>query len=150
MRGRAHVELRPPSRAELARDRRAVHPRNHAVAISALQAVRHHRVPTLLGEPDGPSLVPAPPRAHTAQQLARDCVYAIQRHFVDRLADGAPFESTGDDYLKSTALMEACYQTNAGGAGRHRVANILKSGIEKLKISQLAFSPRSHAPKITS
>ena len=29
--------------------------------------------------------------------------------------DGAPFESTGEDYLKSTALMEACSRSHATG-----------------------------------
>jgi predicted dehydrogenase len=52
---------------------------------------------------------------HTREGFAGDCVYALQRHFVDRLRDGAPFESTGEDYLKSTALMEACYRSHATG-----------------------------------
>ena len=52
---------------------------------------------------------------HTREGFSGDCVHAIQRHFVDRLLDGAPFESTGEDYLKSTALMEACYRSHASG-----------------------------------
>jgi len=52
---------------------------------------------------------------HTREGFAGDCVYAIQRHFVDRMADGAPFENTGEDYLKSTALMEACYRSQSTG-----------------------------------
>jgi predicted dehydrogenase len=52
---------------------------------------------------------------HTREGFAGDCVYALQRHFVDRMADGAPFENTGEDYLKSTALMEACYRSHATG-----------------------------------
>lgn len=51
----------------------------------------------------------------TREGFAGDCVYAIQRHFVDRMLDGAPFENTGEDYLKSTALMEACYRSSASG-----------------------------------
>jgi D-apiose dehydrogenase len=51
----------------------------------------------------------------TREGFAGDCVYAIQRHFVDRMLDGAPFENTGEDYLKSTALMEACYHSSATG-----------------------------------
>ena len=50
---------------------------------------------------------------HTREGFAGDCVYAIQRHFVDCMASGAPFENTGEDYLKSTALMEACYRSQA-------------------------------------
>jgi len=30
-------------------------------------------------------------------------------------AVGAPFECTGEDYLKSTALVEACYRSQATG-----------------------------------
>jgi predicted dehydrogenase len=52
---------------------------------------------------------------HARDGFAGDCVYAIQRHFVDRMLDGAPFENTGEDYLKSTALMEACYRSSATG-----------------------------------
>lgn len=52
---------------------------------------------------------------HPRAGFAGDCVYAIQRHFVDRMLDGAPFENTGEDYLKSTALMEACYRSHATG-----------------------------------
>jgi predicted dehydrogenase len=51
----------------------------------------------------------------TREGFAGDCVYAIQRHFVDRMLDGAPFENTGENYLKSTALMEACYRSSATG-----------------------------------
>ena len=52
---------------------------------------------------------------HTKEGFAGDCVYALQRHFVDRMLDGRPFENTGDDYLRSTALMEACYRSHASG-----------------------------------
>jgi predicted dehydrogenase len=52
---------------------------------------------------------------HTREGFAGDCVYAIQRNFVDRMIDGAPFENTGEDYLKSTALMEACYESQTTG-----------------------------------
>lgn len=52
---------------------------------------------------------------HTREGFAGDCVHAIQCHFAEGMRDGAPFESTGDDYLKSTALMEACYRSHAAG-----------------------------------
>jgi predicted dehydrogenase len=64
----------------------------------------------LLGQP--PQRVDYP---HTREGFAGDCVYALQRHFVDRVLDGQPFESTGEDYLRSTALMEACYRSAASG-----------------------------------
>lgn len=64
----------------------------------------------LLGEPARRLDYP-----HPREGFAGDCVHALQRHFVDRMLDGAPFESSGEDYLKSTALMEACYQSHASG-----------------------------------
>lgn len=64
----------------------------------------------LLGQPTR-AIDYSPPR----EGFGGDCVLAVQRHFVARMADGAPFESTGADYLKSTAVMEACYRSHATG-----------------------------------
>lgn len=61
----------------------------------------------LLGEP-ATQIDYNPPRAN----FAGDCVYALQRHFVDCMASGSEFESTGKDYLNTIALVEACYQSN--------------------------------------
>ncbi|MEY2877777.1 MAG: Inositol 2-dehydrogenase [Verrucomicrobiota bacterium] len=62
-------------------------------------------------------LLGQPPRRldypHTREGFGGDCVFAIQRHFVECMASGSPFENTGEDYLKSTALMEACYRSAA-------------------------------------
>ena len=52
---------------------------------------------------------------HNREGFAGDSVYHLQRHFVDRMHDGAPFESTGEDYLKTVALVEACYRSAANG-----------------------------------
>lgn len=49
---------------------------------------------------------------HERINFAGDCVYNLQRHFVDTMAVSGSFESTGEDYLKSVALVEACYQSN--------------------------------------
>ncbi|MDQ8180631.1 Gfo/Idh/MocA family oxidoreductase [Pelagicoccus sp. SDUM812005] len=49
---------------------------------------------------------------HVRRNFAGDCVYTLQRHFVDCIQNGTPFESTGEDYLKTVALVEACYQSN--------------------------------------
>jgi predicted dehydrogenase len=46
---------------------------------------------------------------HERRGFAGDCVYATQRHFVDRLLDGLPFETSGEDYLITTAVQEAVY-----------------------------------------
>ena len=43
------------------------------------------------------------------KNFAGDCVYALQRHFVDCMVSGSPFESTGEDYLKTIRVVEAAY-----------------------------------------
>jgi predicted dehydrogenase len=53
--------------------------------------------------------------AHDRKGFAGDCVYSLQRHFTDCMLNGLPFESTCDDYLKTIALVEACYESNAAG-----------------------------------
>jgi len=53
--------------------------------------------------------------AHDRQGFAGDCVYALQRHFVECMQAEREFESTGEDYLKTVALVEACYRSNAEG-----------------------------------
>jgi D-apiose dehydrogenase len=40
-----------------------------------------------------------------------DCCYLTQRHFVDRMMDGQPFETNGDDYLRTLAVQEAVYRS---------------------------------------
>lgn len=53
--------------------------------------------------------------AHERRGFAGDSVLALQRHFVDRMRDGSAFESSGEDYLRTTALVEACYRSQASG-----------------------------------
>ena len=43
--------------------------------------------------------------------FAGDCVYFLQRHFVDCMLSGDEFESTGNDYLKTIAVVEAAYES---------------------------------------
>jgi len=52
---------------------------------------------------------------HNRKGFAGDSVYALQCHFVQRMRDGTPFESNGDDYLKTLALVEACYRSHTTG-----------------------------------
>jgi len=52
---------------------------------------------------------------HPRQGFAGDCVFHLQKHFVDRMRDGAPFENSGEDYLKTVDLVEACYRSQATG-----------------------------------
>jgi predicted dehydrogenase len=52
---------------------------------------------------------------HSRRGFAGDCVLATQRHFVDRLRDGGPFETSGPEYLKTLAVQEACYESSRLG-----------------------------------
>ena len=49
--------------------------------------------------------------AHRQINFAGDCVYTTQTHFVDRLMAGEPFETGGEDYLRSLAVQEAIYES---------------------------------------
>jgi predicted dehydrogenase len=48
---------------------------------------------------------------HESRGFSGDCVHAAQQHFVDRLRDGAPFETEGAEYLKTLAVVEAIYES---------------------------------------
>jgi D-apiose dehydrogenase len=43
--------------------------------------------------------------------FAGDCVYFLQRHFVDCMLSGREFESSGRDYLQTMHVMEAAYES---------------------------------------
>jgi predicted dehydrogenase len=45
------------------------------------------------------------------KNFAGDCVYFLQRHFVDCLLSGRPFESSGEDYLHNVRIVEAAYES---------------------------------------
>jgi D-apiose dehydrogenase len=49
------------------------------------------------------------PRANV--NFAGDCVYFLQRHFIDCLQSGHEFESNGVDYLKTITVVEAAYES---------------------------------------
>jgi predicted dehydrogenase len=52
---------------------------------------------------------------HATQGFAGDCVFATIAHFISRLSDGRPFETSGEDYLRSLAVQEAVYASAAAG-----------------------------------
>ncbi|MCH5378318.1 MAG: Gfo/Idh/MocA family oxidoreductase, partial [Planctomycetes bacterium] len=80
---------------------------------------------TMLVEADGGSLrleddgrlivqplgQPAREHAYTHQRrgFAGDCVYWTQRHFVEQFQAGGPFETSGEQYLKTLEVQEAAY-----------------------------------------
>ena len=47
--------------------------------------------------------------------FAGDSVFATFRHFIDCLRSGAPFETSGEEYLKTLALVEASYRAQESG-----------------------------------
>lgn len=55
------------------------------------------------------------PYERADRNFAGDCCYLTQRHFVDRLLDGKPFETSGEDYLRTLAVQEAVYQSAETG-----------------------------------
>ncbi len=48
--------------------------------------------------------------------FAADCVYATQCHFVQNLMAGRDFETSGTEYLKSLAVVEAIYDSAQAGS----------------------------------
>lgn len=50
---------------------------------------------------------------HIDRGLGGDSCYHLQKHFVDGFLKGAPFESGGEDYLKTLRVVEACYESAA-------------------------------------
>jgi len=56
---------------------------------------------------------------HADVNFAGDCVYRLQRHFVDCLASGAEFESSGTGYLRTLEVVDAAYESAARGEPVH-------------------------------
>lgn len=52
---------------------------------------------------------------HSHLGFGGDCVYALQRHFVACMLSDTPFESSGEDYLRTARLVEAAYESAARG-----------------------------------
>lgn len=63
-----------------------------------------------LGEPEQQH-----PYEHSHRGFAGDCVFATLSHFVERLQNGAPFETSGENYLNTLAVQEAVYASSAAG-----------------------------------
>jgi D-apiose dehydrogenase len=51
----------------------------------------------------------------TDVNFASDCVYALERHFVECMRSGVQFESNGEDYLKTVQVVDAAYESAARG-----------------------------------
>lgn len=60
----------------------------------------------LLGQPEK-----AHPYVHRDHAFSGDCCYSIQRHFTDHYLQDQPFETNGEDYLKTLAVQEAVYES---------------------------------------
>jgi predicted dehydrogenase len=55
------------------------------------------------------------PYVRDAKNFAGDCVFFLQRHFVDCLLSGREFESNGLDYLNNVRVVEAAYESARTG-----------------------------------
>ncbi|MGH8638533.1 MAG: Gfo/Idh/MocA family protein [Burkholderiales bacterium] len=55
--------------------------------------------------------------------FAGDCVYFLQRHFVDCMLSEQEFESNGDDYLRTITAVEAAYKSAARGENVHLLSS---------------------------
>lgn len=53
--------------------------------------------------------------AHEDRGFAGDCVHALQCHFVEQMSSGEPFEASGEDYLRTIRVVEACYESAKSG-----------------------------------
>ncbi|UCG55642.1 MAG: Gfo/Idh/MocA family oxidoreductase [Phycisphaerales bacterium] len=53
------------------------------------------------------------PYTHEKRAFSGDCCYFTQRHFIDRLIDGKPFETGGHEYLRTLAVQDAVYASAA-------------------------------------
>lgn len=51
------------------------------------------------------------PYPHAHINFGGDCVHALQRHFVDCVLGGIPFESEGEDYLRTLRVVDAIYES---------------------------------------
>lgn len=56
---------------------------------------------------------------HVDRGLAGDSAYHLQNHFVQAFMTGMPFESSGEDYLKTLRVVEACYDSAEHGKVVH-------------------------------
>lgn len=73
-----------------------------------------------------------PERIHTYEPARRDfagdCVFVTQRHFVDCLLTHKPFETSGEEYLKTLRVQEAVYQSaTSGQAVRGLLADVMSN-----------------------
>jgi D-apiose dehydrogenase len=49
---------------------------------------------------------------HRNHGFGADCCYFTQRHFVEKLLQGEPFETEGEDYLKTLRVLEEVYRSD--------------------------------------
>lgn len=48
---------------------------------------------------------------HRRANFSGDCVYFVQKHFVEAMMNGAPFETDVERYMKNILIEEACYKS---------------------------------------
>ena len=55
------------------------------------------------------------PNQHEDKNFAGDCVYHLQKHFVECFLNDLPFENSGADYLRNLEIQEAIYHSSQIG-----------------------------------
>jgi predicted dehydrogenase/kynurenine formamidase len=87
------------------------------------------------------------PYEHSQRGFGGDCVFATQRHFIDCLKTGQPFETGGEEYLKNLQAVEAVYEAARTG-NRVRLPLPLGEGRgEGESAAQGTLSQRERGPR---
>ena len=91
--------------------------------------------------------------ARERKNFAGDCVYFLQRHFVDCLVSGQEFETNGVDYLKNVRIVDAAYEsarlaTSFDSRSRRRTELPVATRACSQETQWIAepFSPQQHCP----
>ncbi|MCA9145311.1 MAG: cyclase family protein [Planctomycetaceae bacterium] len=79
---------------------------------------------------------------HERRGFAGDCAYLTQRHFVDGLIANTPFETDGNEYLKTLKIQEAIYESSK----RHQA---IKLGSPSRQYIDLSLTIDENLPRAT-
>jgi kynurenine formamidase len=83
------------------------------------------------------------PYPHERRGFAGDCVYSTQRHFIECLVANQPFETSGDEYLKTLSVQEAMYTS----ASENRPIKISDVATTNAKLSMVPTVETDHGRK---
>lgn len=84
--------------------------------------------------------------SHSHRAFGGDCVWATQRHFIDCLDSGEPFETSGQEYLKNLAIVEAVYESARSGRTVRVGETKLSQSSPRRRIVDLSLPIDEHLP----